>query len=96
MEYTLAIAVPERRRPTAAGGTTGDSSKSAHEGRRKSAIKTAKANIKAQLAAEGYTFFTDLSMVCYLKLVACSLKLKLMIIIFDLYFKEIIQYLSKP
>ena len=58
MEYTLAIAVPERRRPTAAGGTSGgDSSKSAHEGRRKSAIKTAKANIKAQLAAEGYLYF---------------------------------------
>ena len=55
MEYTLAIAVPERRRPTA-GGTSGDSSKSAHEGRRKSAIKTAKANIKAQLAAEGYLY----------------------------------------
>ena len=56
MEYTLAIAVPERRRPTA-GGTSGDSTKSAHEGRRKSAIKTAKANIKAQLAAEGYLYF---------------------------------------
>ena len=48
MDYALAISVPERRKQTPA-----DSTKSANDGRRKSAIKMAKANIKAQLAAEG-------------------------------------------
>lgn len=48
MDYALAIAVPERRKQA-----TGDSTKTANEARRKSAIKKAKADIKAQLAAEG-------------------------------------------